>query len=158
VGVELGMYYFKRHLNPPPASPESNETKGSDGSCMIVVITDAPLDTRNLKRLAKRALAGLTRAGGIMSNGSGDYVIAVSTAEELRIPYKSSSPLREMKVLRNNAMSPLFMAVIEATEEAVLNSMFAAVPVKGKEDHMMEAIPIEKVLEILKKYNRIGVE
>lgn len=158
VGVELGMYYFKRHLNPSPASPDSKETKGPDGSCMIVVITDAPLDTRNLERLAKRALAGLTRAGGIMSNGSGDYVIAVSTAEDLRIPYTSSTPLREMKVLRNNAMSPLFMAVIEATEEAVLNSMFTAVPVKGNDDHMMEAIPIEKVLEILKKYNRIVVD
>ena len=155
VGVELGMYYFKQHLNPPPGDPGSKETKGPDGSCMIVVMTDAPLNTRNLKRLAKRALAGLTRAGGIMSNGSGDYVIAVSTAEHLRIPYESSSPLREMKVLRNNAMSPLFMAVIEATEEAVLNSMFTAVPVKGNNGHKMEAIPMDKVLEILKKYNRI---
>jgi D-aminopeptidase len=155
VGVELGMYYFKQHLNPPPGGPGSKETKGPDGSCMIVVMTDAPLNTRNLKRLAKRALAGLTRSGGIMSNGSGDYVIAVSTAEHLRIPDETSSPLREMKVLRNNAMSPLFMAVIEATEEAVLNSMFMAVPVKGNNDHTIEAIPIEKVLEIMKKYNRI---
>jgi D-aminopeptidase len=158
VGVELGMYYFKQHLTPPPGGPGSKETKGPDGSCMIVVMTDAPLNSRNLKRLAKRALAGLTRAGGIMSNGSGDYVIAVSTAEHLRIPDKSSSPLREMKVLRNNAMSPLFMAVIEATEEAVVNSMFMAVPVKGNNDHMVEAIPMEKVLEIMKKYNRIVVE
>ena len=158
VGVELGMYYFKQHLKPPPGGSESKETKGPDGSCMVVVMTDAPLNTRNLKRLAKRALSGLTRAGGIMSNGSGDYVIAVSTAEHLRIPYKSSSPLREMKVLRNNAMSPLFLAVIEATEEAVLNSMFMAVPVKGNNDHMMEAIPMEKVLEILRKYNRIAVK
>lgn len=158
VGVELGMYYFKQHLNPPSNGSGSKETKGPDGSCMVVVMTDAPLNTRNLKRLAKRALAGLTRAGGIMSNGSGDYVIAVSTAEHLRIPDKSSSPLREMKVLRNNAMSPLFMAVIEATEEAVLNSMFMAVPVKGNNGHMMEAIPMDKVLEILKKYNRIVVE
>jgi D-aminopeptidase len=146
VGEELGEYYYKDDLYP------SNR---DSGSCMMVVMTDAPLDTRNLKRLAKRALLGLGRTGGILSNGSGDYVIAVSTVEHLRIPYKSSSPLKEMKVLRNNAMSPLFLAVIEATEEAVLNSMFTAVTVKGKNDHIMEAIPIEKVLGILKKYNRI---
>jgi D-aminopeptidase len=155
VGVELGNYYFKEHLKPPSGSPGAKETKGPDGSCMIVVMTDAPLNTRNLKRLAKRALPGLTRAGGIMSNGSGDYVIAVSTAEHLRIPHTSSSPLREMKVLRNKAMSPLFLAVIEAAEEAILNSMFTAKPVKGKDDYEAEALPIEKVLEILKKYNRM---
>jgi D-aminopeptidase len=149
VGEELGKYYYKDDLHP------SNQ---ESGSCMIVVMTDAPLDTRNLKRLAKRALLGLGRTGGILHNGSGDYVIAVSTAKHLRVPYKSSSPLREIKVLRNKAMSPLFLAVIEATEEAVLNSMFTATPVKGIDDYEVEALPIEKVLEILRKYNRIELE
>lgn len=146
VGEELGEYYFKDQLHP------SNQ---ESGSCMMVVMTDAPLDTRNLKRLAKRALLGLGRTGGILSNGSGDYVIAVSTAKDLRVPYKSSSPLRQITVLHNDAMSPLFLAVIEATEEAILNSLFTAKPVKGKDNHQVEALPVEKVLEILRKYNRI---
>jgi len=146
VGEELGEYYYKDDLH--PANQES-------GSCMMVVMTDAPLDTRNLERLAKRALLGLGRTGGILSNGSGDYVIAVSTAKHLRVPYKSSSLLREIKVLRNDAMSPLFLAVIEATEEAILNSLFMAKSVKGIDDHEAEALPIEKVLAILRKYNRI---
>jgi D-aminopeptidase len=146
VGVELGKYYFKNHLE---------RDKTADGSCMIVVMTDAPLDTRNLKRLAKRALLGLARTGGIMSNGSGDYVIAVSTAEELRIPYESDSKIRKGHVLRNNAMSPLFLAVIEATEEAVLNSMFTAKTVKGRNGHQIQQLPIQKIIALLKKYNRL---
>ncbi|MCP5051864.1 MAG: P1 family peptidase, partial [bacterium] len=120
VGIELEKYYLKDKLT-PSVSP--------DGSCMIVVMTDAPLTSRNLKRLAKRAVLGLAKTGGIASNGSGDYVIAVSTAKNLRIPYEISPPasrLREIKVLRNDAMSPLFLAVIEAAEEAIINSLFAA--------------------------------
>jgi D-aminopeptidase len=146
VGEELGGYYYEDDLLP------SNQ---ESGSCMIVVITDAPLDTRNLERVAKRALLGLGRTGGILSNGSGDYVIAVSTAKTLRVPNRSSSPIREIKVLRNDAMSPLFLAVIEATEEAILNSLFMAKSVKGMDGYEAEALPIEKVLGILKKYNRI---
>jgi D-aminopeptidase len=144
VGVELDSYYFRDSLKP--------SSDASDGSCMIVVMTDAPLETRNLKRLAKRAILGLAKTGGIVSNGSGDYVIAVSTAESLRVSYKFA-PFKEMKVLRNDAMSPLFMAVNEATEEAILNSMFTAATMKGKDGHVREALPIKKVLEILKKYN-----
>ena len=148
VGVELGKYYLKNKLNPPPG-----------GSCMIVVMTDAPLDSRNLKRLAKRALLGLAKTGGILSNGSGDYVIAVSTAEHLRIPYDyasfAESGYREIKVLRNEAMSPLFLAVNEAAEEAILNSLFAAKTVKGKDGRIIEALPVEKVIQLLKKYNKI---
>ena len=125
---------------------------------MIVVATDAPLDTRNLKRLAKRAFLGLGKTGGIASNGSGDYVIAFSTAEDLRVSYQSNSKFEHQKVLRNDGMSPLFMAVNEATEEAILNSLFAAETmvskIKGKEIKI-EALPIKEVLEILKKYNRI---
>jgi len=150
VGVELGRYYFKNKIKPPA---------GGSGSCMIVVMTDAPLDSRNLKRLAKRALLGLAKTGGIVSNGSGDYVIAVSTAENLRIPYDyasfAESGTRKIEVLRNEAMSPLFLAVNEATEEAILNSLFTAKAVKGKDDRIMEPIPIEKVIGILKRYNRI---
>jgi D-aminopeptidase len=148
VGIELGKYYLKNKLNPPPG-----------GSCMMVVMTDAPLDTRNLKRLAKRALLGLAKTGGILSNGSGDYVIAVSTAENLRIPYHyksfAESAYREIKVLRNEAMSPLFLAVNEATEEAILNSLFRAKTVKGKNGLIIESLPVKKVLRILKKYNKI---
>lgn len=140
VGRELGKYYFKGHV---------------DGSCMIVVATDAPLCTRNLKRLARRAILGLGRTGGICSNGSGDYVIVFSTAKSLRVPYRTDSHLANTEVLRNERISPLFLAVIEATEEAILNSMFKASATKGRDDHFIKAIPIDKVKEILKKYNRI---
>jgi len=142
VGVELNKYYLKDKLNP--------SSEDSDGSCMIVVMTDAPLDARNLKRLAKRAILGLAKTGGIVSNGSGDYVIAVSTAENLRIPYTFTS-FKESKVLSNDAMSPLFLAVNEATEEAILNSMFTAVSVSGKDGHRIDALPVQKVIEILKE-------
>ena len=143
VGQELGKFYLKEQLDYSP-----------DGSCMIVVATDAPLDSRNLKRLAKRAMLGLAKTGGIASNGSGDYVIAFSTAKELRIPYQSSSSFRSGKVLRNSEMSPLFMAVIEATEEAIINSLFAAETMEGN-GHKIEALPIEQTIQIMKKYNRI---
>lgn len=143
VGKELGQYYLSRQI----------EDK-ADGSCMIVIMTDAPLTSRNLKRLAKRAMLGLGKTGGITSNGSGDYVIAVSTAQSLRIPYQSDSSLSEMEVLRNDQMSPLFMAVNEATEEAILNSLFTATTTKGRDGHIIEALPLEKVLKIIKKYSK----
>ncbi|MCH2081675.1 MAG: P1 family peptidase [Saprospiraceae bacterium] len=139
VGQELDQYYFRDYLQ-----------DGADGSCMIVVATNAPLDVRNLKRLAKRAMLGLGKTGGIASNGSGDYVIAFSTAEQLRIPYRSATPLLEQKVLANAGMSPLFMAVIEATEEAIINSLFKAETMTGN-GKTIEALPIDKVLEIMKK-------
>ena len=143
VGEELGNYYFSKSLS-----------EGADGSCMIVVATDAPLDQRNLLRLARRAMLGLGRTGGIASNGSGDYVIAFSTAEDLRIPYNSTEPLLERAVLHNDQMSPLFMAVIEATEEAIINSLFAARTMTGRDGHRVEALPLDKVLSILKAYGR----
>lgn len=143
VGEALGKYYLRDKLNDNP-----------DGSCMIVVATDAPLDARNLKRLAKRAILGLAKTGGIASNGSGDYVIAFSTAESLRIPYKIEKPLYETKTLHNDKMSPLFMATIEATEEAILNSLFAAKDVVGYRGHSIKAIPIEKIIELLKQHGR----
>jgi len=126
-----------------------------DGSCMMVVMTDAPLDARNLKRLAKRAMLGLARTGGIASNGSGDYVIAVSTATECRIPYRSKNPIQTIPILRNEAMTPLFLATIEATEEAILNSLFAAETMTGRNGHTIEALPKEKVLKMLKEAGKI---
>lgn len=152
IGEKLGKYYFKKHVN--QALPKGGTS--ADGSCMIVVMTDAPLSTRNLERLAKRALLGLARTGGIMSNGSGDYVIAVSTAEELRIPYESEHSTQNRRVLRNEGMSPLFLGVIEATEEAVLNSLFMAETVTGRDGHKTEKLPVAKVLELMKQYNRLN--
>ncbi len=144
VGKELNKFYLSDQLNTSP-----------DGSCMIVVATDAPLNARNLKRLAKRALLGLARTGGIGSNGSGDYVIAFSTAKALRKPYRSASPFWETRVLRNEQMSPLFLAVIEATEEAILNSLFMATTMRGFKGHEVPALPLERILPILKKYGVI---
>lgn len=141
VGKELGKYYLSDALNESP-----------DGSCMIIVATDAPLISRNLKRLAKRAILGLAKTGGIASNGSGDYVIAFSTAESVRVPYRSPQATQEIKILRNSAMSPLFMAVNEATEEAIINSLFHAKTMTGRDGHKIEALPVEQVLQIMEKY------
>ena len=143
IGKELDKYYLKDRLNETP-----------DGSCMIIVATDAPLDARNLKRLAKRAMLGLAKTGGIASNGSGDYVIAFSTAESVRIPYRPDSPIKKQDVLRNSAMSPLFMAVNEATEEAIINSLFHAETMTGRDGHTIEELPVDKVLKIMEKYGR----
>lgn len=130
----------------------------ADGSCMIVVMTDAPLDARNLERLAKRAIMGLAKTGGIASNGSGDYVIAVSTAENNRLPYETKSMFNSVKLLRNDEISPLFLATIEATEEAILNSLFAAETMAGRDGHKIEALPLNKVITLMEKYNKIGQE
>lgn len=145
VGIELGNHKFSRI---------QNEYK-EDGSCMIVIMTDAPLNPKNLKRLASRAMFGIARTGGIASNSSGDFAIAVSTAKDLRIPYSSDSMFDELKVLRNESLDILFEAVIEATEEAIINSLFAAETVVGKNNLKVESIPVEKTLEILRKYNRL---
>ncbi|MDN5203822.1 P1 family peptidase [Fulvivirgaceae bacterium BMA10] len=142
IGVELEQYAFKDILG------------SADGSCMIVVFTNAPITSRNLKRLAKRAIMGLAKTGGIASNGSGDYVIAVSTAENLRIPYQSNDPIIQNHELRNNQMSPLFLATIEATEEAIINSLFAANTMEGRNGHVIKALPIDKTLKLLKKYGK----
>jgi D-aminopeptidase len=120
---------------------------------MMVVATDAPLDARNLKRLAQRAMLGLGKTGGIASNGSGDYVIAFSTDAGLRVPHEMPKNLLEQKVLHNDAVSPLFLAVIEATEEAILNSLFAAGTMEAN-GIKVEGLPVEKVLEIMRKYGR----
>ena len=121
-----------------------------DGSCMIVVATDAPLDARNLERLAKRALLGLGKTGGIASNGSGDYVIAFSTTPENRVPYVMREKVQAYSYLHNDALSPLFMAVIEATEEAILNALFTAETMTGKQGNTIPALPKKAILKYLK--------
>lgn len=145
VGQELGRYSFKNTVN------EYKE----DGACMIVVMTDAPLTSRNLKRLASRAFAGMMRTGSSGSNGSGDYIIAVSTAEELRIPYSSDSMYEQWREIRNDEMDLLFQAAAEATEEAIINSLFAAESTRARNGMIIEALPVEKTLEIMRKYNRL---
>ncbi len=142
VGKKLGHYSDTFKYSP-------------DGSCMMVVLTDAPLDSRNLERLAKRAMMGLSRTGGIASNGSGDYVIAVSTAEACRIPYESDNPIQNIPSLRNEAMTSLFLATIEATEEAILNSLFAGETIVGRDGHKIEALPKEKVMEMLREAGKM---
>ena len=127
-----------------------------DGSIMVVVATDAPLSPRNLERLSKRAFMALARVGSFASNGSGDYIIAFSTHEECRIAYKNDT-LTSMKPDVNNAsMSPLFLAVVEATEEAIYNSLFMATDTKGMKGRETKALPINSTLTILKKYNALN--
>lgn len=144
VGQELGQFSFSRELS-----------KKSDGSCMIVVATDAPLDSRNLERLAKRAFMALAKTGGIASNGSGDYVIAFSTDSSLRIPHIARTKTINASLLVNDAVTPLFLAAIEATEEAVLNSLFMSATMQGKDNREIPGLPVERVKEILRKYNKI---
>ena len=145
VKKELDEQFFK-----------DNKLISPDGSCMIIVATDAPLDSRNLERLAKRAFVGMTKTGGIASNGSGDYVIAFSTDSSLRIAHQTNKKTQTVDLLTNEQMSPLFMAAIEATEEAVINSLLAAETMTGMNGHIVEALPKDKLKEILRKYNRLS--
>lgn len=141
VGVELGQHYLRAQLDRGDA----------DGSIMIVVATDAPLDARNLERLAARAILGLARTGSPMTNGSGDYVIAFSTAEGVRrTPERRSAP-HLTELLPNDRVSPLFQAAVEATEEAILNSLFGAVTTTGH-NGTVEALPIDRTVEILRRH------
>lgn len=147
---ELGQYYLR----------DFREDSSGDGSCMIVVATDAPLRARNLKRLAQRAMLGLAATGGTSTNGSGDYVIAFSTSSELRIPH--AAPGQSVRdrlltggVLRNQDVSPLFQAVKESTEEAIYNSMLMATSVEGRAGHRIEALPLRRTFELLKKYGAV---
>jgi len=149
VGRELGRYYLRKELK-----QEGSASDQGKGSVMIVIATNAPVDARNLKRMAARAMLGLGRTGAAGSNGSGDYAIAFSTAPQMRIRSEDKSSLRHIELLSNDAMSPLFLAVIEATEEAVYNSLLRATTITGR-GHKVEALPIEKTTEILKKYGAI---
>lgn len=155
VGRELGKYYLKEQLESRRIGQHQNavgelKTDKADGSIIMVVATDAPLGHRNLRRLAERAMLGLARTGSPSTNGSGDYVIAFSTTRQNRI--RSSEALRNTQALGNDAMSPLFEAVVEATEEAIYNSLLRATSITGRDGNRVEALPIEKTVEILKKY------
>jgi D-aminopeptidase len=151
VGRELGRYYLKDELEKSDAPGPANNP---NGSIMIVIATDAPLDHRNLQRLAARSMLGLARTGAAGSNGSGDYAIAFSSAESVRIrPTNNRNPV-STAVLSNDGMSPLFLAVIEATEEAIYNSLFRATTTTGR-GHTVEALPIDRTLEILRKHNAL---
>jgi D-aminopeptidase len=149
VGQELGQYYLRNELQQSASGKDK-----ADGSCMIVVATDAPLDAPNLKRLAARAILGLARTGSSASNGSGDYAIAFSTAPQVRIHANNKAPTRNVEVLTNDAMSPLFQAAIESTEEAIYNSMFKATTTTAN-GHTVESLPIDKTLQILKQHQVI---
>jgi D-aminopeptidase len=150
VGRELGRYYLKDELAQPANTP--------DGSVIIVIATDAPLDARNLNRLAARAMMGLARTGAAGSNGSGDYAIAFSTSPDVRIrplnQNERNTP-RNVKTIANDAVSPLFLAVIEATEEAIYNSLFKANTTSGR-GKTVEALPLDRTLEILRKHGLTG--
>ena len=151
VGVELGKYYLKDGATSENLKSTIQDPRSADGSIIIVIATDAPLDHRQLKRLASRSMVGLGRTGSSMTNGSGDYAIAFGTANKIIAAEK----LRRVQVLGNDSMSPLFQAVIEATEEAIYNSMFKASTVTGKEKRTVEALPIDRVTQLLRKYGRI---
>ena len=154
VGRELGRYYLKDELASPKSATSLGVSNAPDGSIIIVIATDAPLDHRNLQRLAARSMMGLARTGAAGSNGSGDYAIAFSTAEVVRIRGNNNRGPQSTQLLSNEAMSPLFLAVIEATEEAIYNSLFRAITTSGR-GHTVEALPIDRTLEILRKYNAL---
>ena len=139
VGQKLHKHDFIDHVR---------RTENVDGSCMMVVITDAPLDSRNLERMAKRAMMGLAKTGGIASNGSGDFVIALSVAPENLINDKAKT--LTTTVLANSQMSPIFAATIEATAEALWNSLFMADSMTGRNGHHVDALPITQVLKMLR--------
>jgi D-aminopeptidase len=149
VGIELGRYELRQELE-----RAGNGRDKGDGSCMMVVATDAPLDARGLKRLAARAWLGLARTGGTATNGSGEYAIAFSTAQQVRIHADDPALTRDTQVVTTNAMTPLFLAAIEATEEAVYNSLFKATTTTGN-GHTIEALPIDRTVEILKAHKVI---
>jgi len=176
VGRELGQYAFKNQVEaaagvggsgtdspsaeaPPPAGTPADAApydptsdKQEWGSCMMVVATDAPLSDRNLERIAKRAVMGLARTGSYASNGSGDYVIAFSTANGVR---RVTTPgVHTVEDLNNESMSGLFEATVEATEEAIYNSLLKAVTVTSN-GHTVQALPIEQTLAVLRKYGAV---
>jgi len=147
VGIEMGKQRYRT----------SDDVPREDGSCMMVVITNAPLGVRDLERLAIRAAFGMVRAGGIASHGSGDYVIAISTAQENRIMSSGSQPVMDLKQLRSDRIGILFQAAVEATEEAIINSLFAAETIMSSDGRVRsEALPVDSVVKIMKKYNRLG--
>ncbi|HIE99124.1 MAG: P1 family peptidase [Fuerstiella sp.] len=141
VGRELGRYYLKDEVR-----------QHEHGSCIVIVATDAPLDSRRLKRLAKRAPLGLAAAGSPISHGSGDYVLAFSTAASVRSAYQTDSPTESTALLRDDQLSPLFQAVRDATEEAVINSLLQAVTTEGHAGRKVEAIDPVQITDVCRRY------
>lgn len=163
VGQRLGQYYLRGQV--PPAGPQGSGVSGErsavsgqpspDGSIMIVVATDAPLDARGLERLAQRAFLGVARTGSPMANGSGDFALAFSTAAGVRRgPLAPAQLTRTAEAVALDAQSPLFEAVVEATEEAILNSLFRAESVRGPRG-TVGALPLDSVLPLLREYRVI---
>ena len=148
VGKLLGRYSYRPAVQ-QAVGPAERDHHG-DGSCMIVVATDAPIDARDLKRLAAPAVYGLARTGSSYSNGSGDFAIAFSTAADLRTRFDSSAVVSRT-ILPSDAVSPLFQAALEATEEAVYNALLKATTVTSRLGKS-EAIPVDRVKEILSRY------
>ena len=148
VGRELGEYAYRDELEIAAKSDDRE-----DGSIMMVVATDAPLNARSLDRLAMRAMMGLARTGSFAHNGSGDYVIAFSTNQAVRRPRSNAEPITTPELV-NESMSPLFAATAEATEEAIYNAILKATTVESSRGRL-EAIPLEDTIKILKKYNAL---
>jgi D-aminopeptidase len=146
-GVPLGKELGRNGMH-------ERSQKPGDGSCMIVIATDAPLNSQQLQRLAKRAPLALGRTGSSMSNGSGDYVIAFSSSREVRIRPTDQRTQPSVR-FREDALSPLFQAVVEATEEAISNSLLRATTVRGYRGTEVEAVPVKEVLDALRKYGKI---
>ncbi len=148
VGRELSDYRMK---NAAGDGPDPMKNAAGDGSIIIVVATDAPLDARQLKRLARRAMLGLARTGSHSAHGSGDYVVAFSTAPSLRYRFGSSGAHSRL-LLADDSLTALFLAVVEATEEAIYNSLLKATTTRGYGGSLAEALPVDRLREILKKY------
>ena len=123
----------------------------------MIVATDAPLEARNLERVAKRAFMGLAKTGGVASNGSGDFVIAFSTNEAMRVDHNAEKLAKQtMSVVRNDDMTPIFMATIEATEEAIINSLFAAHDTPTYNGRVIKALPLDKVMEMMREHKKVA--
>lgn len=144
VGEKLGQHDFHDILAGRPAPADQ---VGNKGSIMVVIATDAPVGSRNLERMAKRAPLGIARTGGYISNGSGDFVVAFSTAERIR--YGDPESIRERSRLNNNSTSALFLGVVEATEEAIYNALLQAEDMTGRDGHTVDALPREKVKALI---------
>lgn len=160
IGRMMGKYSFRKETSEVVTAAADTPGSGTlarkedirqdaDGSCMIIVATDAPVDARNLQRMAERAFMGLAQTGGIAANGSGDYVIAFSNCPDNLVD--ESTPFYEPKLLQNDAMSGLFAATIEATAEAIWNSLFAAETLTGKDGRTVKALDKEWAASVIRK-------
>jgi D-aminopeptidase len=154
VGRELGNFPFRAQIHPTGGEDDRDDRLRDDGSCMIVIATDAPLSSRALERIGRRAMMGLSRTGSYADNSSGDYAIAFSTAKSVRRVRSSPRPI-QVEDLMNPSQSALFEATVEATQEAVYNALFKATTVTGR-GHTIEAMPVDRVVNILRKYNALN--